>query len=170
MLVESFDEVFDTPLTYNYNVAFERELRTGWMARAAYVGSTATTARSSITLNPAIYTPGGPTGNPDARRAMPEYGSLGQFVQDRSSRYNSMQLTLNRRYADGFTVRASYTLADLQGTIGGPEMAPGTSILTWTKSSTHTGMGAWATFGAIASSHRGCTTFQVRGAASLAQR
>ncbi len=35
-----------------------------------------------------------------------------------------MQLTLNRRYADGFTVRASYTLADLKGTIGGPEMAP----------------------------------------------
>ncbi len=124
VLVESFDEVFDTPLTYNYNVAFEREVATGWMARAAYVGSTATNGRSSITLNPAIYTPGGPTGNPDGRRAMPEYGSLSQYVQDRRSRYNSMQLTVNRRYADGFTVRASYTLADLQGTIGGPEMAP----------------------------------------------
>ena len=42
VLVESFDEVFDTPLTYNYNLAFEREVATGWMARAAYVGSTAT--------------------------------------------------------------------------------------------------------------------------------
>jgi Carboxypeptidase regulatory-like domain len=124
VLVESFDEVFDTPLTYNYNLAFEREVAAGWMARAAYVGSRATNGRSNITLNPAIYTPGGPTGNPDARRVMKEYGSLNQYVQDRSSRYNSMQLTLNRRYADGFTVRASYTLADLQGTIGGPEVAP----------------------------------------------
>ncbi len=70
VLVESFDKVFDTPLTYNYNLAFEREVATGWMARAAYVGSTATNGRSNITLNPAIYTPGGPTGNPDARRAM----------------------------------------------------------------------------------------------------
>ena len=29
-----------------------------------------------------------------------------------------MQLSLNRRYSNGFTVRANYTLADLQGTIG----------------------------------------------------
>ena len=124
VLVESFDEVFDTPLSYNYNVAFEREVAAGWMARAAYVGSTRTNGRSSIKLNPAIYTPGGPTGNPDARRRMREFGEINQFVQDRSAQYHSMQLTANRRYADGFTVRGSYTLADLQGTIGGPELAP----------------------------------------------
>jgi hypothetical protein len=122
--VESYDKVFDTPLTYNYNLAFEREVTTGWMARAAYVGSRATNGRSSITLNPAIYTPGGPTGNPQARRAMPEYSNLNHFTQNRSSVYNSMQLSLNRRYAGGFTVRGSYTLADLKGTIGGPELVP----------------------------------------------
>jgi hypothetical protein len=124
VLVESFDEVFDTPLTYNYNLTFERELATGWMARAGYVGSTATQGRDDITLNPAIYTPGGPTGNPQARRQYPEYSGINQFVQDRSSQYHSMQLSLNRRYSNGFTARANYTLADLQGTIGGPEMAP----------------------------------------------
>jgi hypothetical protein len=124
VLVESFDEVFDTPLSYNYNLAFEREIAAGWMARAAYVGSTRTKGRSSIKLNPAIYTPGGPTGNPDARRRMPEFGEINQFVQDRSAQYHSLQLTANRRYSDGFTLRGSYTLADLQGTIGGPELAP----------------------------------------------
>ena len=124
VLVESFDKVFDTPLTYNYNLTFEREVRTGWMARAGYVGSTATNGRAGITLNPAIYSPGGPTGNPQARRRFPEYSGINQFVQDRTSQYHSMQLSLNRRYANGFTVRANYTLADLQGTIGGPEMAP----------------------------------------------
>jgi hypothetical protein len=35
-----------------------------------------------------------------------------------------MQLTVNRRYADGFTLRGSYTLSDLQGSIGGPELVP----------------------------------------------
>jgi hypothetical protein len=124
VLVESFDEVFDTPLTYNYNLTFEREIATGWMARAGYVGSTATQGRSNVTLNPAIYTPGGPTGNPQARRRLPEYSGINQFVQNRDSQYHSMQLTLNRRYANGFTVRANYTLADLQGTIGGPELVP----------------------------------------------
>jgi hypothetical protein len=124
VLVESFDEVFDTPLTYNYNLTFEREIATGWMARAGYVGSTATKGRADITLNPAIYTPGGRTDNPQARRRLPEYGEINHFVQDRNSQYHSMQLTLNRRYASGFTLRANYTLADLQGTIGGPELAP----------------------------------------------
>ncbi len=124
VLVESFDEVFNTPLTYNYNMSFEREVATGWMARAAYVGSTATTGRASITLNPAIYTPGGPAGNPQARRRFPEYSGIRQFVQDRTSQYHGLQLTLNRRYANGFTVNSNYTLSDLQGTIDGPEMAP----------------------------------------------
>ena len=124
VLVESFDEVFNTPLTYNYNLAFEREIKTGWMARAAYVGSTATTGRDDITLNPAIYTPGGPAGNPQARRRLPEYSGINQFVQDRRSQYHAMQLTLNRRYADGFTVNSNYTISDLQGTMGGPEIAP----------------------------------------------
>ncbi len=124
VLVESYDDVFNTPLTYNYNLAFERELMSGWMGRAAYVGSTATQGRSNITLNPAIYTPGGPTGNPQARRRLPEYGSINHFVQDRGSQYHSMQITLNRRYAKGFTINSNYTLSDLQGTIDGPELAP----------------------------------------------
>ena len=124
VLVESFDEVFNTPLTYNYNLTFEREVRTGWMARAAYVGSTATEGRDDITLNPAIYTPGGPTGNPQARRRFPEFSGINHFVQNRESQYHSLQLSLNRRYANGFTARVNYTLADLQGTIGGPELVP----------------------------------------------
>jgi hypothetical protein len=124
VLVESFDEVFNTPLTYNYNVAFEREVTTGWMARAAYVGSRATQGRSSITLNPAIYTPGGTVGNVQGRRRYPEYSGISQYVQDRWSQYHSLQLTLNRRYANGFTVNSNYTISDLKGTIGGPEMAP----------------------------------------------
>jgi len=124
VLVNTFDETFDTPVTYNYNLAFEREVATGWMARAAYVGSTATKGRDEVTLNPAIYTPGGPTGNPDARRRLPEYSGITQYVQNRSSQYHSMQLSVNRRYANGFTARVNYTLADLQGTIGGPELVP----------------------------------------------
>jgi len=35
-----------------------------------------------------------------------------------------MQLSLNRRYANGFTARVNYTLSDLQGTIG-VDTAPG---------------------------------------------
>ena len=45
-------------------------------------------------------------------------------MQDRESQYHSLQLTLNRRYNNGFTINSNYTLSDLQGTIGGPELVP----------------------------------------------
>jgi hypothetical protein len=94
------------------------------MARAEHVGSTATQGRDDITLNPAVYTPGGPTGDPQARRRFPEFSGINHCVQNRESQYHALQLSLNRRYANGFTARVNYTLADLQGTIDGPELLP----------------------------------------------
>ena len=88
---------------------------------------------------------------------MPEYSGINQYVQNRSSQYHSMQLSLNRRYANGFTVRANYTLADLQGTIGGPELVPYFHPQS-TRSSTSCGTGGSATCGGIVSSPPGSTT------------
>jgi Carboxypeptidase regulatory-like domain len=119
VLVDSYDETFTTPLNYNYNITFERELLGSWLARAAYVGSSSKNGRTTINLNPARYIPGSSTtGNTDARRLFAEYGTINYFVQDRSSTYNSMQLTLNRRYSGGFTVMANYTLAKSVGNFG----------------------------------------------------
>ena len=81
-------------------------------------------AEASITLNPAIFVAGGTAGNVQGRRRFPEYGGVNHFIQDRESQYHALQLTLNRRYANGFTVNTNYTLSDLQGTIEGTEIAP----------------------------------------------
>ena len=77
VLVESYDQTFTTPLTYNWNVALEREVLGRWLARAAYVGSSSRNGRTTINLNPARYIPGASTtGNTDARRLFaPEYGN-----------------------------------------------------------------------------------------------
>ena len=117
VLVTSYDEKFTTPLTYNWNVTLEREVMRGWLARAAYVGSRSQNGRRDQQRNPAVYTPGSSTtGNTDARRLFaPEYGDITFFVQDRSSRYNSLQLSLSRRYSGGFTVSANYTLSKAVG-------------------------------------------------------
>ena len=69
MLIETLDQDYKTPVTYNYNVAFEREVAAGLLARAAYVGSRSRNGRFTVSLNPAIATiPGPTTGNTDARR------------------------------------------------------------------------------------------------------
>jgi len=116
--VNTYDDQFNTPLTYNYNLTLEREVLPGWMARVAYVGSKITGGQNTISLNPAIYSPGATTTTTDARRALQPYSALSVYVQQRWSRYNSMQLTLNRRYANGLTINTNYTLASVVGNFG----------------------------------------------------
>jgi hypothetical protein len=122
--VNTYDERFNTPLTYNFNLTLEREVLTGWMARAAYVGARTTGGQSSISLNPAIYVPGATTATTDARRALQPYSALQMYVQEAWSRYNAMQLTLNRRFSRGFTINSNYTLASVVGGKFGGELIP----------------------------------------------
>jgi hypothetical protein len=119
----SYDEKFNTPLTYNYNLTLEREILSGWMARAAYVGSKVTGIQNSISLNPAIYVPGATTQTTDARRALQPYAALSTYVQEGWSQYHAMQLTLNRRFSRGFTINSNYTLSNSEGNPGG-ELIP----------------------------------------------
>ena len=114
------------PVTYNFNLTFEREVLTGIMARAAYVGSRNRNGRFGPSLNYAdMNIAGATTGNTDARRLYASAG-LGQIdsqVQDRKSNYNSMQLALVKRYSHGFTITSNYTLSKVEGDFGG-ELIP----------------------------------------------
>jgi len=119
VLIETLDETYKTPLTYNWNVTFERELITALTARAAYVGSRSMNGRRTVQLNPAVFTPGDTRGT-DARRlfASANIGQVNLQKQDRESIYNGMQLTLTKRYSRGFTVTSNYTLSRVEGNFG----------------------------------------------------
>ena len=121
VLISTFGDEYTVPVTYNFNLTFEREVLTGIMARAAYVGSRNRNGRFGPSLNYADrHIAGATTGNTDARRLFASAG-LGQIdsqVQDRKSNYNSMQLALVKRYADGFTITSNYTLSKVEGDFG----------------------------------------------------
>jgi hypothetical protein len=119
VLIETYDSVYKTPLTYNYNLTLEREVLPALMARVAYVGSRSVNGRRTVNLNPAVYTPGDTRGT-DARRlfASAGIGNVLQQRQDRESIYNGLQLTLAKRYSHGFTVTSSYTLSRVEGNFG----------------------------------------------------
>src|SRR5205814_1845725 len=61
------------------------------------------------------------TANTDARRlfAADSIGQISLQTQDRSSNYNSMQLTASKRYSHGFTVSGGYTLSKVVGNFQG---------------------------------------------------
>ena len=121
----SYDEKFNTPLTYNYNLTLEREILSGWMARAAYVGAKTTGGQSTHQPEPGHLCAGlnATTGTTDARRALQPYSAIQTYVQDGWSQYHAMQLTLNRRFSRGFTINSNYTLSNSVGNFGG-ELIP----------------------------------------------
>jgi hypothetical protein len=137
ILVSTLDPIYRTPVTYNYNVIFEREVMTGVMARAAYVGSRSRNGRQTIQLNYSDNSsPTSTTGNTDDRRlyAIDGLGQVNNQVQDRESNYNSMQLTLSKRYSHGFQVSSNYTLSKVEGNFGGeliPYTMPQVESLVW---------------------------------------
>jgi hypothetical protein len=132
VLIETLDQHYKTPVTYNFNLTLEREVMQGVMARAAYVGSRNRNGRFTVSLNPAIASiPGATAGNTDARRqfAADGIGIVNLQVQDRSSNYNAMQLTLSKRYSHGFQISSNYTLSKVVGDFAGERQLTGGEII-----------------------------------------
>ena len=137
VLISTFGDEYKVPVTYNFNLTLEREVFSGVMARAAYVGSRNRNGRYGLALNYAdMNIAGATTGNTDARRLYASAG-LGQIesqAQDRKSNYNSMQLALIKRYSRGFTITSNYTLSKVEGDFGGeiiPYTMPQPAALLW---------------------------------------
>jgi len=93
---------------YNYNLAVERQLGADWMVRLAYVGSHASHLLETIELSPSVYIAGS-TLSTDQRRLYSQFTSIAQASNDINSNYNSMQLTVQKRFAKGLTFQANYT-------------------------------------------------------------
>jgi hypothetical protein len=111
ILASTYDERQESPLTYNWNMALEREVIPEWLVRAAYVGSSSLYGRTTKQLNPSVYIPGSSLGT-DARRLFaPDLGNVGYYTQDRRAHYHSLQLSLTKRFSRGFTILANYTFS-----------------------------------------------------------
>jgi hypothetical protein len=76
--------------------------------------------RFTVQLDPSVYVPGATTATTDARRlfAASGIGQVNLQVQNRESIYNSLQLTISKRYRHGFTVTSNYTLSKVVGNFG----------------------------------------------------
>jgi len=101
---------FSNAYMQQWNLNLQREFFGAWLATAAYVGSKGTRLFNALQANPAVYRPGATTGNTDARRLYaPNFASVSLQASNANSTYHSMQLSLNRRFTQGFTLLAAYT-------------------------------------------------------------
>jgi len=104
---------FRNPEAWNWNATVERELPWKLAATVGYVGRRGLRLQREANINqPTIATVvANPGVNIDALRPYKGYGSIRQTDNIASSRYNSLQTTLNRRFSSGFQFGFSYTLS-----------------------------------------------------------
>ena len=102
-----------TPFITQYNAGIQRALPGDWDVFVGYVGSR---GRNLLRLGDANLAPetivnGVKTYLPQLGRRNPNFGPVFQRVTDARSFYDSMQLSVMKRYSRGLRAQVSYTLA-----------------------------------------------------------
>jgi hypothetical protein len=127
-----FDRHFRLPQVLTWNLTLERGIGTSWLLRAAYLGNKASHLSGTgdqeaglLQLNPAIYIPGQSSeANTQQRRKYPSFGFINSINSGVNSNYHALQLTGERRFAQGLSLLANFTWSRALNDFG-PNGQPG---------------------------------------------
>lgn len=98
-----------TSYIQQYSLGVQRELAGDWLAEVTYVGSKGTHLYTLRDLNQPLP---GQTNLPRAQRfPFPAYGLVEYRDDNGFSNYNSLEVTLDKRFNRGYTIRAAYTFS-----------------------------------------------------------
>lgn len=103
-----------TPYVQHYSFMVEQQLMPTLSLQAGYVGNTSRKLFYQRDANAPIFIPGQSTaGNVNQRRPYrpSEFAQVAELSTGSSAHYDSLQTTLNKRIARGFSISASYTLS-----------------------------------------------------------
>jgi hypothetical protein len=90
-------------------VSIERQFGSGWLARVAYVGSSAVNQSLAQDQNYGQFFGAGDPAN--GTRLNPNFSQVLVVNSNGSASYDSLQATLNKRFSHGLTFSANYTFA-----------------------------------------------------------
>jgi hypothetical protein len=107
----TWPEQYVTGYLQSWHFTIERELIPNWLFRIAYAGSKGTKLLQGEELNPPAYIPGQSTAaNISQRRPYgPALDTIRLVNGTGSSNFNSMQLSVDKRFSKGMTLQANYT-------------------------------------------------------------
>jgi len=103
---------------WSWNTAFEKELRWGLVGEVAYIGTRQIDQLGQREQN---WTPIG--GGSAGRQLFQKHGRTAATILIApigDTHYNALQTSLNRRFRDGFSFNANYTLSRARGLAGAP--------------------------------------------------
>src|ERR1700722_856272 len=108
-----------TPSMQQWNFSLERQITPSMVVRGSYVGTRGN--HLSIALDEDTAYPG--PGAVPARRPYPAYASLSSWEPIGISKYNSLQLSAEKRYSNGISLLAAYTWSKAMDEGGGGNSA-----------------------------------------------
>jgi hypothetical protein len=123
-------ESIRTGYMQNWNFVVEHQLGGDVLLRGAYVGSKGTKLLNAEEINPALYAPGATVSNENARRPYQPIGGLQLGASDANSSFQSLQITVQKRFSHGISVLGNYTYSksidvssygSIEGNTGGPD-------------------------------------------------
>ncbi len=98
---------YKDPAVYSYNLTLERDMGSGWVVDAAYVGNVGRFIPGNYNMNAGFVAGAGAAGQP-------EYATLGRTAstellpKQTSTSYNSLQVKVTRRFKSGLTWTSGY--------------------------------------------------------------
>jgi hypothetical protein len=100
-----------TPYTEQYNFNIQRALGKNWMLEVGYVGSHGLHMMRTQDVNQPLPNVGiaNKTLNANQLRPYLGYGVISNREQSYASKYNGFQAEINRRFSNGFMIKADYT-------------------------------------------------------------
>jgi hypothetical protein len=108
----AIDPVFKLPTSYMWSVGMQREIPMGFVLDVAYVGRRGLYLQRERDINQLL--PGTIQANPGvnsaALRPYAGFGTIRMSENAGYSKYNSLQISAERRYKNGFKFGAAYTL------------------------------------------------------------
>ena len=113
LTVTTQSQAFKNPEAWNWNFTVEREIFWKSMVSVGYVGRRALHQQRESNINqPTIAAyKADPTANIDSIRPYKGYNSIRLSDNVANGKYNSLQLSWNRRFAQGFSWSVAYTLS-----------------------------------------------------------
>jgi hypothetical protein len=111
------DPTARAPYVHEWNFGIERSLFGQYLLQVRYAGSKGTHLPRNIEANPAVYGAGATAQNADQRRIYAgcpaaggpcTYSTIAELTNITNSTYESGQVTISRRYAEGLAFSTSY--------------------------------------------------------------
>jgi hypothetical protein len=102
-----------TPYVMQWNIGFQQEMPGGMVLSTDYVGSAGRELAMQLKYNLALYPAAGPIA---AREPFPQFGPITLDTNVGKSDYDSLQVKVERRFAQGLTFLSSFTWSKVIGT------------------------------------------------------